>query len=330
MKEGMESIFVLVLLGLIFDYTNGFHDASNVVATVIATKALSPVYAIGIASILNGVGAIYFGAVAHTMMAEIVNPYLLSPALIFATLMGAILWNMITWYFGMPSSSSYSLIGAMVGSAGGVIGWNAVLWKSFLMKVIVPMIVSPLGGFFLALVVMRFLVKAVSENRQTSQRLFRYFQIGSSSLVAIAHGLNDAQKSMGMITLALFTSGVIGSLVIPFWVVIACALAMAIGTASGGWRIIRTVGFRITDLKPSQGFAVEMCASTVILTASFLGMPISSTHMIVGSVAGVGAAQGKKSVRWKVARQMGVAWILTLPASAALAWGLYYLLSFWK
>jgi PiT family inorganic phosphate transporter len=318
----MEWIVLIVLFALIFDYTNGFHDAANVISTVIATKALKPIVAILLAGVLNTVGATFIGGVAETIATGLIEPLAATQLLIFCAIIGAIVWNILTWYFGIPSSSSYALIGGMVGAALWASGPKMVIWKGIVTKVLIPMVLSPLIGFLLAYCAMKLLYRYSSKEHETT---YRYLQVVSASFVALAHGLNDAQKSMGIITLGLFSAGLLAVPHIPMWVVLACAFTMGIGTASGGFRIIRTMGFKITKLEPVQGFAAEMSSSCIILAASFLGMPISSTHMIVGSITGVGSARGLKAVRWTLAKRLAVAWILTIPGSALIS-ALFYLL----
>ena len=308
----MEIVFFTVILGLLFDYTNGFHDAANVVSTPIATKALRPLTAIVMASIFNFFGATQISGVAHTITTGIVEAEFASQLMVLAAVVGAIFWNFFTWYFGIPSSSSYALVGGIVGAAFMEGGLKIVLWKSLLYKVILPMFFSPFIGFFIALGIMRLLLRFSSQ--KTS--LFKYLQIGTAGGVALAHGLNDAQKSMGIITLGLFAAGAIHTHHIPLWVILSCAVMMGLGTATGGFRIIQTMGFEITELKPVQGFAAEASASLVILVASFLGMPLSSTHIIVGGITGVGAARGSRFVQWKTTKKLVWAWIMTIPGAA--------------
>ncbi|MBI2812059.1 MAG: inorganic phosphate transporter [Candidatus Melainabacteria bacterium] len=231
--------------------------------------------------------------------------------------MGAILWNLLTWYFGIPSSSSYALVGGLVGASWVHEGAGVILWGGLIYKVIIPMFLSPIVGFILGYGVLKGLNRLMKYPYfKGKEKMFAHLQVASASLVALSHGLNDAQKSMGIITLGLFAAGTIHTTHIPLWVIASCAIVMGLGTATGGFRIIRTVGFGITKLVPLQGFAAEASASCVILTASFLGMPISSTHMIVGSITGVGTAKGAKKVRWETAHMMILAWILTLPGAA--------------
>jgi len=308
-------VICIVILGLIFDYTNGFHDAANVVSTVIATRVLTPLVAICMASVLNVVGATQISGVAQTIASGLVDPNYTSSITIIAALLGAIIWNVLTWSLGIPSSSSYALIGGLIGAVWAQTGVQAIYWYPLMKKVIIPMVLSPLICClfcFSFLKILQFFIKRFDK----FTRLFACLQIVSSALVALAHGLNDAQKSMGIITLGLFSAGVISTDTIPLWVILSCALVIGIGTASGGFRIINTVGFRITHLKSYQGFAAESSSSLVILFASFLGMPISSTQMIIGSITGVGLAKEKPGVEWKTARKLVLTWVLTLPLAA--------------
>jgi PiT family inorganic phosphate transporter len=309
---------IIVALGLVFDYTNGFHDAANVVATVIATKALRPTVAIVLAGVLNVVGATQISGVAETIATGIVKVSSASSLSVIAAILGAISWNIITWYFGMPSSSSYALIGGLMGSSWITGGLDSILWGGVMYKVAIPMVISPIIGYSVAFLLIKLLVFFNKKKKSRNlDRIFRHLQIGSASIVALSHGLNDAQKSMGIITLGLFTAGFLTNQAVPYWVIFSCALVIGLGTASGGRKIIHTVGFSITQLKPIQGFAAEASASAVILSASFLGMPISSTHMIVGSVTGAGAAtKGVRGISWGVVQKIVLAWVITLPGSA--------------
>lgn len=318
---------LIIFLGLVFDYTNGFHDAANVVSTVIATRVLAPATAIVFAGLLNTVGATHISGVVHTITTDIIQSSLSTPVVILSAILGAIFWNILTWYYGIPSSSSYALIGGLIGASLVASGVQSIVWQGVLFKVLIPMVVSPLIGFVIAFFLMKFLFFLTTRKQEkVREKLFAHLQIGSAGLVAISHGLNDAQKSMGIITLGLFTANFITDITVPLWVIFACALVMGLGTASGGMRIIRTVGFSITKLRPIQGFAVEMSASFVILSASLLGMPVSSTHMIVGSVTGVGAAKKLDSVQWSVIKKLLYVWALALPGAALMAALVWYII----
>jgi PiT family inorganic phosphate transporter len=323
-----EVLLLVIILGLIFDYTNGFHDAANVVSTVIATKVLVPLTAIVLAAVLNFIGALHTSKVAETITSHLVLPEYTTSLTILCALIGAIVWNIVTWYYGIPSSSSYALVGGLVGASYVFAGKDVIFWNSIVTKVAIPMVLSPIIGFFLAYLLMKFLKFLVEKTRvKKFLWLFSHLQIGSASVVALAHGLSDAQKSMAIITLGLYSAKILTFPIIPFWVIASCALMMALGTASGGFRIIHTIGYKITTLEPVQGFAAETSASCIILLAAFLGMPISSTHMIVGSVAGVGAAKGFKHVYWPITKKLVATWVFTLPGSALAAGTLTYLLT---
>lgn len=316
----MEIVILVVIFGLIFDYTNGFHDAANVVSTVIATRVLAPVSAIVMAGVLNFIGATQISGVAETIASGLVNAQETTQMVVLCAVIGAIAWNLLTWYYGIPSSSSYALIGGLLGSAWMDQGFSTILWAGVTNKVLIPMIVSPLIGFGVSFALMKCLnIYLRSRPGAHNKSIFRHLQIGSACFVALSHGLNDAQKSMGIITLGLFAGGVLQTPQIPLWVIGACAVTMGLGTASGGFRIIKTMGFSITKIDSVQGFAAETSASAVILTASFLGMPISSTHMIAGSITGVGTAKGRAAVRWHVPRRLVMALLLTLPGAGLVA-----------
>lgn len=321
----MELVILIIILGLIFDYTNGFHDAANVVSTVIATRVLAPISAIVMAGVLNFIGATQISGVAQTIASGLVDVQETSQLTVLAAVIGAIAWNLLTWFYGIPSSSSYALIGGLLGAAWVHEGMHTILWNGVIDKVIIPMALSPIIGFILAFFLMKTLYYFQLHSK--NQTIYRHLQIGSACFVALAHGLNDAQKSMGIITLGLFASGHLASPEIPLWVIFACAVTMGLGTASGGFRIIHTMGFAITKIKPIQGFAAESSASLVILTASFLGMPISSTHMIAGSITGVGSAKSFRSVSWSVPKTLVMAWVFTLPGAGLVGAGAYLLLN---
>jgi PiT family inorganic phosphate transporter len=319
----MEVVVLIVIFGLLFDFTNGFHDAANVVATPIATRVIRPGAAILVAAIFNFLGATQVSGVAETIATGLVEVQHATQLMVLAAVIGAIVWNFITWYFGIPSSSSYALIGGLVGGAFASGGMKSILWSGVVWKVLIPMVVSPILGCAIAWAFMSLLLKISKKDRP----FYKYFQLGTAATVALAHGLNDAQKSMGIITLGLLSAGVIHTPHIPLWVIGACAIMMGLGTASGGFRIIRTMGFEITDLKPIGGFAAEFSSSAVMLAASFMGMPLSSTHIIVGSITGVGVAHGAGRVRWTTTHRMALAWILTLPGAALVSGFLLYLIT---
>jgi PiT family inorganic phosphate transporter len=327
----MHSGLILVIVvgtALAFDFTNGFHDTANVVATAISTRAVPPRLAVGFAAALNFVGALISLKVAATIGKGIISEAAVSETIVFAGLIGAITWNLVTWYFGLPSSSSHALIGGVVGSAFAAHGSSAVHGDGLLGKVIVPAVVAPLLAFLAAAIAILLVYRIVGRLRPGPvSRGFRSGQIASGGLLALSHGTNDAQKTMGIITLALIAHGTLSSdpakFHVPTWVVISAASAIALGTYTGGWRIIRTLGTRIIKMDVAQGFAAQSSGAAVILTASHFGYPLSTTHTISGAVMGAGAAKRLSAVRWGVAGNIVVAWILTLPASAAVGAAVY-------
>ncbi len=312
-------LILIVFAALVFDFTNGAHDCANAIASVVSTKVLTPRAAVSMAAILNLVGAMLGTEVAHTLGAGIVRPEIVtgSHILVLAALFGAIAWNTITWYFGIPSSSSHALIGGLIGAAFAHAGADALNGMSILRKVILPLFISPLAGFAVGFSLMT-LVSIVffRVHRQTARKFFSRAQICSSAFMALSHGLNDAQKTMGIITLALLIFGRIDSISVPFWVKLACALAMAAGTGVGGWKIVKTMGHKIFKLEPVHGVSAETSSGLVIAGASMLGAPISTTHTITACIFGVGSTKRLSAVRWGIAGNLIIAWVLTIPASA--------------
>jgi len=322
----MEIAILIVILGLIFDYTNGFHDAANVVSTVIATRVMAPLSAIVMAGVLNFLGATQISGVVQTISSGLIAIEAASTLVVLCAVLSAILWNLGTWYYGIPSSSSYALIGGLIGAGWAHQDIQAVLWHGVLDKVAIPMVASPILGFVIALLIMKILLFWTKKKPAIAdKKIFRHLQIGSACFVALSHGLNDAQKSMGLITLGLIAGGYLTTLTTPLWVILSCAVVMGLGTASGGLRIIRTMGFAITKIDSMQGFAAETSASLVILTASFLGMPVSSTHVITGGITGVGSAKGMLHVDWRIPRRLIAAWVVTLPGAALLGAVFYWM-----
>ena len=325
----MDSDIVLVIVvitALAFDFTNGFHDTANAVATSISTRALAPRVAVGMAAVLNFVGAFISLEVAATVAEGIVEADLVTTTIVFAGLVGAIAWNLATWYFGLPSSSSHALIGGVVGAAFAAEGTRAILGSGLLAKVIIPALIAPLLAFVVAGIAILIAYRAVGRLRPGPvSRGFRLGQIFSGGLFSLSHGTNDAQKTMGIITLALVAHGSIAAddFHVPTWVVLSAATAIAAGTYAGGWRIIKTMGTRIIKMDPAQGFAAQGSGAAVILAASHFGFPLSTTHVISGAVMGSGAAKRVSAVRWGVAGNIAAAWMLTLPAAAAVG-GLTY------
>jgi inorganic phosphate transporter, PiT family len=318
-------LVIVVATALAFDFTNGFHDTANVVATSISTGAARPQVAIGMAALLNFVGAFISISVAATVANDVVNSEVITPTIVFAGLIGAISWNLITWYFGLPSSSSHALIGGVVGSAVAAAGLDAVLADGLVGKVLIPAIVAPVLAFVVAGIGIAIIYRVVGYQRPgIVSRGFKYGQILSGGLLALAHGTNDAQKTMGVITLALIANGSLAANADPpLWVIASAATAIALGTYSGGWRIIRTTGTRIIKMDPAQGFAAQGAGAAVILASTHYGFPLSTTHVINGGVIGAGAAKRLSAVRWGVAGNIVAAWVLTLPAAAAIG-GLTY------
>lgn len=322
-------LVVIVAVALIFDFTNGVHDCANAIATVVTTKVLSPQTAVIMAAVLNLVGALMGSAVAHTLGKGIVNTDVVvgSQVLVLAALVGAIAWNLLTWYFGFPSSSSHALIGGLIGAAISHAGFASLNGSSIVSKIILPLILSPLAGFAVAYgmtLALQFMLRKA--DRRTVNQKIKKVRILSAAFMATSHGLNDAQKTMGVITLALFLFHRIGSIEVPFWVKLSCAVAMGLGTAMGGWKIIKTMGSRITKLEMVNGLAAETSASLIITGASLLGAPISTTHTITACIFGTGSSKRLSAVRWELAANLALAWLVTIPASALVAALFYFLL----
>lgn len=328
----MELVLVLlvIVIALSFDYTNGFHDAANAIATSVSTRALTPRAALLMAAVMNLVGALLGTGVAETIGSGIVDAPEGASGLVvvLAGLMGAITWNLITWWKGLPSSSSHALIGGLTGA--GLASMSTVHWTVILDKVVIPMVASPLVGFLLAYVVMvavLWIFRNAAPGR--TQRRFRVAQTVSAAAMALGHGLQDAQKTMGVIVLALVAAGWHTGTEIPLWVKLAAAGAISLGTYSGGWRIMRTLGRKVIELDPARGFVAESVSAGVLYTTAFLfHAPISTTHTITSAIMGVGATKRASAVRWGVARSIGVAWVLTIPAAAVVAAVLFFVLHF--
>ncbi len=317
----------LIAVALLFDFLNGLHDSANSIATVVATRVLRPFTAVLWAAFFNFIAFAVFGLhVAATISSGVVDAGIVDPAVIFGALSGAIVWNVITWRLGIPSSSSHALVGGLVGAAVAKAGWSAVIWHG-LGTIGSAIVLSPLTGLVLAMaLVLAVSWLAVRATPFAVDRRFRVLQFVSSSLLSLAHGGNDAQKTMGIITVLLYSQGRLASgFQVPFWVVLSCQGAMALGTLLGGWRIVRTVGSRITHLTPMQGFCAETGGAVALFGATWLGVPVSTTHTITGSIVGVGAARRASAVRWGVARSIVVAWGITLPAAGLVAALCYWL-----
>jgi len=303
---------------------NGFHDTANAIATSVATRALRPEYALLMATFFNFFGAFAGTAVAKTIGAGLVDDHTTTNVIVASALLGAIAWNLITWWLGLPSSSSHALIGGLLGATAIAVGTGAFKWDGIINKVIFPLVTSPIIGFIGAFFLMIALLWIFRHARRRPMATgFRRLQVFSAGYMAFAHGSNDAQKTMGIITLALFSAGVLPTNDVPAWVIVIAATAMSLGTATGGWRIMHTMGHRVVELEPIHGFAAEATSASVILGAAHFGMPVSTTHVISSAIMGVGSSKGVRGVRWGVARRILVAWVLTIPASAsvgAIAW----------
>jgi len=363
MTAAVWFVFLVILVALIFELINGFHDAANSIATVVATKVLTAGQGIAIAAVFELIGALLGTAVAKTIGQGLVETSYLTMNTIMCALIGGIIWNLATWWLGLPSSSSHALMGGLCGAALAAAGgkWSVIIWSKapaagehwwkgagLLYKVIIPMMLSPIVGFFLSFAVMGFLIWALRTWRpRTVNMTFGKAQIGAAAFMGLSHGMNDAQKTMGIIALALFTATAAGTFAtlpqsmkfldtpkfdIALWIKIVCALTMAAGTAMGGRRIIKTLGSKMVKMQPIHGFAAQSTAASVIFVASQYGMPISTTHTITTSIMGVGATKRLNAVKWKVVGRIVVAWVFTLPVSAALAYGIYRLLQLfgWK
>lgn len=329
----MEDVTEPILLGIVvatalaFDFTNGFHDTGNAMATSIATKALKPKQAVLLSAVLNMVGAFLSLTVAATIAKGIVDSGVVTLEIVLAGLAGGIVWNLVTWLFGIPSSSSHALVGGVVGAVLAAAGTGGVLWAGLVAKVLLPALIAPLVAILVGTVATALVARITKDvPRDTNDRVFRWGQIGSASLVSLAHGTNDAQKSMGIILLALIAAGAVpADSSVPFWVIVSCALAMAIGTYTGGWRVIRTLGKGLVELESRQGMAAETSSAAVILLSSHFGYSLSTTHVATGSIMGSGVGMKGATVRWSVAGRMFMAWLITVPAAAAvgaLAYGL--------
>jgi PiT family inorganic phosphate transporter len=318
-------VIFLVVVALGFDFLNGLHDAANSIATIVSTRVLAPRYAVAWAAFFNFIAFAVFGLhVAATIGTGIVAPSIISDQVIFGALAGAIVWNIVTWMAGIPSSSSHALIGGLVGAGICKGGWNVVQWHGLGLTV-AAIVLSPGMGFLLALLLVLLVSWAfIRVTPFKADKIFRHVQFLSASAYSLGHGGNDAQKTMGIIAALLFAHGLSGAhFVVPFWVVMACQAAMALGTLLGGWRIVRTMGSRITHLTPVQGVCAETAGSITLFMATYMGIPVSTTHTITGAIVGVGAARRVSAVRWNVAKDIVVAWVVTMPATALIGAGFY-------
>jgi PiT family inorganic phosphate transporter len=320
-------LVALIIVALAFDFLNGLHDAANSIATIVSTRVLRPNYAVMWAAFFNFIAFLFFGLhVAQTVGTGIVSANIVDANVIFGALMGAISWNLITWWGGIPSSSSHALIGGLLGAGIAKAGGVAIVWKGVI-KTASAIVLSPLTGFVLALLLMLMVSWLfVRANPRSVDGIFRYLQFVSASLYSLGHGGNDAQKTMGIIAVLLFSQGHLGSeFHVPFWVVITCQAAMGLGTLLGGWRIVHTMGSKITRLTPMQGCCAETGGAITLFAATYLGVPVSTTHTITGSIIGVGAARKVSAVRWNIASGIVYAWIITLPATALIGAAFYWL-----
>src|SRR5258705_12878725 len=320
-----EVLVILIAIALAFDFLNGFHDAANSIATVVSTRVLRPHWAVAWASFFNFIAFLVFGAaVAATIGKGIIDAKIVDHYVVFGALIGAITWNVITWYYGIPSSSSHALIGGLAGAAVAKGGVHTLI-ASGLIKTAAAILLSPALGFVLgvALMIAVSWIYARSTPRKVD-RWFRRLQLVSAALYSLGHGGNDAQKTMGVISLLLFTTGTINHFYVPAWVAVVCGLAIGLGTLSGGWRIVHTLGARVTKLHPFGGFCAETAGATSLFLATHLGIPVSTTHTITGAIVGVGATRRLSAVRWGIAGRIVWAWVLTIPAAAAVAALTYY------
>ena len=326
----MEHLLIIILIGLalLFDFLNGFHDSANVVATMISSRAMTPTAALVIAAVANFIGPFLFGvAVAKTIGQDVASPNSITIAVVLAALVSASIWNIITWAFGIPSSSSHALIGGIIGAVLVGSGWQALRLEG-LELVGIALFLSPVLGYALGQVLMRITMWAVRNATPKANLFFKYGQIPTAFTLALSHGTNDAQKTMGIITMGLVVLGYQSTFVVPWWVILVSAAAIGIGTAAGGWRIIHTLGGKFYRIRPIHSFTSQLSSMVVILTASLFGGPVSTTHVVSSSIIGVGAAQRRSQVRWGVMGDILLAWFLTVPASAGIAALLYFLIDY--
>jgi len=321
--------FVIVIIGLalVFDFLNGFHDATNSIATIVSTRVLKPHWAVLWAAFFNFIAFLFFGVhVATTIAVGLLNPQVITTQVVFAAIIGAIFWDIVTWLYGLPSSSSHALIGGLLGAGIAEAGMHPLEWVGII-KVLAAIVISPLLGGGMSMLLLVLTVRLFF--RFTPQRfegLFRKGQFLSSACISLGHGSNDAQKTMGIISMLLFSSHLLhGKFYVPFWVVVSCNFVIALGTCFGGWRIVKTMGMRITKLRPVSGFCSDMASAITLALATWLGIPVSTTHTVTGAIIGVGAVNGVRAVRWGVAKNIVWAWVLTIPASGLVAAGMWYL-----
>ena len=319
-------LIAVIVLGAVFDFLNGIHDSSNVVATMISSRAFSPQVALGVTAVANFFGPFIFGvAVADTIGNGIVTSSLISTQVLLAALASAILWNLLTWYLGFPSSSSHALIGGIVGSVVMAAGWKAIELKGF-EKILIALFSSPIIGFIFGFIFLRIILLLSWKASPRINGFFKKSQILTGIVLALSHGTNDAQKTMGVITLALVTSGYLKVFAVPNWVILLCASMIALGTSIGGWKLIRTLGGKIYKIRPVDGFASQLSSAIVILGNSLLGGPVSTTQVVSSAIMGVGAGERANKVRWGVAQEIAMAWLFTIPATALFAASLYWVI----
>ena len=317
-------IIAVILLALVFDFLNGVHDSSNVVATMISSRAVSPRVALGLTAIANFVGPLLFGvAVANTIGHEVVAADTINIQVLLAALISAILWNLLTWYLGFPSSSSHALVGGFIGAVVVDAGWKAIQLHG-LEKILIALFASPIIGFLFGFIILRFIFLISWKASPSINKFFRRAQVITALALALSHGTNDAQKTMGIITLALVTGGYLKVFAVPMWVILLCGIMIGLGTSLGGWKLIRTLGGKFYKIRPVHGFASQLTSAVVILGASLFGGPVSTTQVVSSAIMGVGAAERLNKVRWGVAKEIAMAWLLTIPATALTASGLYW------
>lgn len=330
MTAALILVIITIALALIFDFLNGFHDAANSIAAIVSTRVLKPHWAVIWAAFFNFIAFLFFGVhVATTIAVGLIDPAVVNTQVVFAAMIGAILWNLFTWLYGIPSSSSHALIGGLLGASIVHAGFAPLHWWG-ISKVLSAIVISPLLGMLMGILLMLVTIRLFFNS--TPQKLdshFRRLQFLSSAFISLAHGSNDAQKTMGVIAMLLFSSHLLtGNFYVPFWVVISCNFVIALGTLSGGWRIVKTMGMKITKLKPVSGFCSDTASALTIALATSLGIPVSTTHTVTGAITGVGSLNGIRAVRWGVAKSIVWAWILTIPASGSVAAIVWYGLRF--
>ncbi|NWF98916.1 MAG: inorganic phosphate transporter [Nitrospirae bacterium] len=320
MPESFILLIIVIILALVFDFINGFHDTANAIATSVSTRVLSPKVAVSMAAFLNMVGALSGTAVAKTVGAGLVEAISITQITIISALSAAIIWDLLTWYFGLPTSSSHAILSGVVGAAIATSGFKVVIMKG-VYKILIGLVLSPLIGFILSILLMSFLMWLFRKSTPILvSNLFGRLQVLSAAYMAFSHGSNDAQKTMGIITMALVSYYQLKDFYVPLWVIVMCATAMAFGTAAGGWRIIKTLGIKLVQLRPIHGFAAETAAATVIEVASRIGLPLSTTHVISSTIMGVGASKRFSAVRWGIGKNIVLAWIFTLPSCLIISW----------